>query len=58
LTGARFGLDELGGGLRLIGVDFTNAILDGADFTGATYDSGTIFPHGFDPAQRGLILKE
>lgn len=54
---ARLSLDELGGELWLNEVDFTGANLDGADFTGAVYDSMTIFPKGFDPTNRGLIPK-
>jgi len=54
MRGARFSLDEMNKGMALRHVDFTNANLDGADFTGAIYDSGTIFPVGFDPAERGL----
>lgn len=56
LHGARFSLDEMGGALRLNEVDFSDANLDGADFTGAIYDSMTIFPIGFNPDSRGLKL--
>ncbi len=55
MRGARMSLDELGGGLCLYEADFTNANLDGVDFTGAAYDSKTIFPDGFDPSKRGLV---
>jgi uncharacterized protein YjbI with pentapeptide repeats len=58
LRGARLSLDELGGALSLNAVDLTDAILDGADFTGATYDSETIFPEGFDPIKHGLTPEE
>jgi len=54
LRGARLCKDEMGGGLRIYQSDFTNAILDGADFAGAAYDSMTIFPEGFDPTEHGL----
>jgi uncharacterized protein YjbI with pentapeptide repeats len=54
---ARFSLNELGGPLRMSAVDFSNANLEGADFTGAIYDSETIFPQGFDPEGRGLKPK-
>jgi uncharacterized protein YjbI with pentapeptide repeats len=57
LRSAKMGLDQLGGGLDLDAVDFTNANLDGADFTGASYNSETIFPEGFNPLERGLRLK-
>jgi len=55
MRGVRLSLDEMGGGLCLYESDFTDANLDGADFTGAAYDSMTIFPDGFDPIQRGLV---
>jgi len=53
---ARFSLDQMGGALVLRGVDFSNANLDEADFTGALYDSATVFPNGFHPEKRGLRL--
>jgi len=58
LRKARFSGDELGGGLTLHAVDFTGANLEGADFSGAIYDAATVFPEGFDPAQRGMIKRE
>ena len=58
LRNARFSRDELGGGLTLHAVDFTGANLEGADFSGAIYDSTTAFPEGFDPAQRGMVKLE
>jgi uncharacterized protein YjbI with pentapeptide repeats len=54
MRGARFSLDQMGGALVLRAVDFSNANLDDADFTGALYDSDTVFPSGFDPEERGL----
>lgn len=57
MRGARFSLDQMGGALVLRAVDFSNANLDEADFTGALYDSDTIFPNGFNPEERGLKLK-
>jgi uncharacterized protein YjbI with pentapeptide repeats len=51
---ARFSLDQMGGPLVLRAVDFSNANLEGADFTGAYYDSDTVFPEGFNPGERGL----
>jgi len=51
---ARFSLDEMGGELGFHEVNFTGANLERADFTGATYDSMTIFPEGFDPTERGM----
>jgi uncharacterized protein YjbI with pentapeptide repeats len=57
MRNARFSLDEMLGSLVLSAVDFSDANLDGADFTGAIYDSETVFPEGFNPAARGLKLK-
>lgn len=57
MRGARFSLDQMGGALVFRTVDFSNANLDEADFTGALYDSATVFPNGFNPEQRGLKLK-
>lgn len=54
MRSARMGLDEIGGELTLYGADFTNANLEGVDFTAARYDSSTIFPEGFGPAERGM----
>jgi len=54
---AQFSLDQMGGSLVLTAVDFSGANLDGADFTGAIYDSDTVFPDGFNPEDRGLKLK-
>ena len=56
MRGARFSLDQMGGALVLSAVDFSDANLDDADFTGALYDSDTIFPNGFNPNERGLKL--
>jgi Pentapeptide repeats (8 copies) len=57
MRGARFSLDQMGGALVLRSVDFSNANLDEADFTGALYDSDTIFPNGFNPEEKGLKIK-
>jgi uncharacterized protein YjbI with pentapeptide repeats len=57
MRGALFSLDQVGGALVLSAVDFSNANLDGADFSGAVYDPDTIFPEGFNPMERGLIPK-
>jgi uncharacterized protein YjbI with pentapeptide repeats len=56
MRGARFSLDQMGGALVLRAIDFSNANLDEADFTGALYDSETVFPNGFNPEERGLKL--
>ena len=58
LGNARLSRNELGGGLMLCAADFTDANLDGADFSGAIYDAATVFPEGFDPDQRGMIKLE
>lgn len=57
MRGARFSLDEMGGALVLNSVDFSDANLDGADFTGAIYDPDTVFPKGFNPKERGMKPK-
>ena len=36
--------------------NFSGAILDGADFTGALYDKYTRWPDDFDPMERGAIF--
>ena len=54
---ARLCLDNLLGSTDVSGLDFSDALLDEADFTGAIYDTGTKFPVGFNPLQRGLRLK-
>lgn len=58
LRGARFSLSEMKGRMRLHQVNFTNANLDGADFTGAIYDTATIFPEGFIAEEHGLTSEE
>jgi uncharacterized protein YjbI with pentapeptide repeats len=58
LRNARFSRDELGGGLTLHAADFTDANLEGADFSGSKYDAATIFLEGFDPVQKGMIKLE
>jgi uncharacterized protein YjbI with pentapeptide repeats len=58
LRNARFSHDELGGRLTLYSADFTDANLEGADFTGAIYGAATVFPEGFDPALWGMIRLE
>jgi uncharacterized protein YjbI with pentapeptide repeats len=57
LRGARFSLDEMGGPMIFRAIDFSNANLDEADFTGAFYDTDTVFPSGFKPEERGLRPK-
>jgi len=57
MRGTRFSLDEMNGALVLCAVDFSGANLEGADFTGAIYDSDTTFPDGFSTEERGLKLK-
>jgi uncharacterized protein YjbI with pentapeptide repeats len=52
LSGASFALDEMDGVLALCGVDFSNANLEDADFSGAVHDETTVFPEGFDPEER------
>jgi hypothetical protein len=59
LRGARLGQadlrDALLGGAHLEGANLDKAELEGADLAGATYDSRTTFPAGFDPVARGLL---
>jgi len=57
MRGAQFSLDQMGGALHLDAVDFSDANLEEADFTGALYDSDTVFPDGFDSEERGLKPK-
>jgi uncharacterized protein YjbI with pentapeptide repeats len=58
LTGARFSLSNMKERMRLHKVNFTNAKLDGTDFTGAIYDAMTIFPEGFIAEDHGLTSEE
>jgi uncharacterized protein YjbI with pentapeptide repeats len=46
------------GRTHLYKVNFTNAKLDGANFTGAIYDAMTIFPEGFIADEHGLTSEE
>lgn len=48
------GADLRGADLRDVNLD--NADLSGARLSGAKYDSVTVWPRGFDPFARGLIL--
>ena len=43
-------------GAHLSGAHLSGADLWLADLSGATYDSKTIFPHGFDPVEQDMIL--
>lgn len=52
---ADLGLNNLNGASRLQGADFTGAILDGCNLSGAQYDSRTRFPAGFDPRAAGMV---
>lgn len=56
LRNARLGLNNMLTPSDVSAVDFTDALLEGAEFTGARYDIETKFPGGFDPIQRGLCL--
>ncbi len=56
--GANLGRDNLGGGSRLQGADFTGAILNHAKLEGAEYDEQTKFPKGFHPKSHGMIETE
>ena len=40
---------------HLEGAHLEGAIIQDADFSNATYDNKTIFPHGFNPADHGMI---
>jgi uncharacterized protein YjbI with pentapeptide repeats len=55
LRRTKFLLDNLGGRTDLSAADLSKAIIEDADFTGASYDTDTRFPFGFDPAAAGLI---
>jgi uncharacterized protein YjbI with pentapeptide repeats len=55
LRRTRFLLDNLGGRTDLSAADLSKAIIEDADFTGASYDADTKFPSGFDPAAAGLV---
>jgi uncharacterized protein YjbI with pentapeptide repeats len=52
---AYLGLDNLGGSTDLQGADLTDAVLEGANLTGARYDARTKFPRGFSPARAGMV---
>ena len=52
LRDACFGLDQMGGAVAISGVDFSNAKLDGADFSGAVHEETTVFPEGFYAHER------
>ena len=41
---------------NLTSANLSRADLWLANLSGATYDSKTIFPHGFDPAEQGMVL--
>lgn len=56
LRGARLGQADLRGA-HLEGANLDKAQLDRADLAGATYDSRTTFPAGFDPVARGLLVQ-
>ena len=58
LRNAKFLLSNLGGRTDLSGADLSTAVVDGADFTGASYDRNTKFPPGFDPANHGLLKEQ
>src|SRR5262249_40654874 len=36
--------------------DLGGVLWEGANFTGARYDGGTIFPDGFDPVAQGMLF--
>jgi uncharacterized protein YjbI with pentapeptide repeats len=44
-------------GARLEGAHLEEADLSDASLLGATYDSTTVFPAGFDPDGHGLVRK-
>ena len=55
---AFLGLDNLGGPTRLQGADLTDAVLEGANLTGAEYNSSTKFPGDFSPGIAGMVVKD
>jgi uncharacterized protein YjbI with pentapeptide repeats len=58
LRNAKFLLSNLGGRTSLSGANLFNAVIDGAEFTGASYDPNTKFPPSFDPAEHGLVKEQ
>ncbi len=54
LVRTRFAKDNLGGRTDLSGANLAGALIVGADFRGAEYDTATQFPPRFDPAAYGL----
>jgi uncharacterized protein YjbI with pentapeptide repeats len=57
-SGACISHDNLLSPSTLLGADFSGAFLDDAKMSGCEYNSDTIFPEGFDPQQKGLVLTE
>jgi len=45
-------------GARLVSADFSSSILTGAILKGVVYSSSTIWPEGFDPKNKGMILND
>jgi len=52
---ANLSVDNLGGSTKLQGADLTSAILNQCNLAGATYDSNTLFPQGFNPEAAGML---
>ena len=57
-SGATISPDQLGKPSSFAHADLTGAILDGANMTGTHYDLETLWPEGFVPEERGLILTD
>ena len=55
---ADFGRGNIGGAASLRGADLSTANLEGANLQGVVFDSETLFPQGFDPRRRGMVLAE
>ena len=56
LTNTNFGMDNMGGTVRLQGANLMYATLDGVILQNAEYDGNTIFPDGFNPKSYGMLF--
>ena len=58
LRGANLSQDKFGGATQLQGTNLALVLVDGADFTGAIYDSATRFPARLDAIAMGMPIVE